>query len=67
MLMIMRSRDPACAPRRSSGFSLIELLVVVALIAVLLTGGNLLFLDGHVIWRPFDQMKLRGGPNELWF
>jgi prepilin-type N-terminal cleavage/methylation domain-containing protein/prepilin-type processing-associated H-X9-DG protein len=31
------------------------------------TGGNVLFLDGHVVWRPFDQMKVRGGPNELWF
>ena len=31
------------------------------------TGGNILFLDGHVVWRPFDQMKLRGGPNELWY
>jgi prepilin-type N-terminal cleavage/methylation domain-containing protein/prepilin-type processing-associated H-X9-DG protein len=31
------------------------------------TGGNILFLDGHVIWRPFDQMTLRGGPNDLWF
>ena len=30
-------------------------------------GGNILFLDGHVAWRPFTAMKIRGGPNDLWF
>ncbi len=33
-------------------------------------GGNLLFLDGHVTWRPFKQMKLRynvnGSPAWYW-
>jgi prepilin-type N-terminal cleavage/methylation domain-containing protein/prepilin-type processing-associated H-X9-DG protein len=31
------------------------------------TGGNVLFLDGHVVWRPINEMSIRGGPNELWF
>ena len=31
------------------------------------TGGNILFLDGHVTWRPFADMQLRyWGPNH-WF
>jgi prepilin-type N-terminal cleavage/methylation domain-containing protein/prepilin-type processing-associated H-X9-DG protein len=31
------------------------------------TGGNILFLDGHVSWRPFAEMQLRfWGPNH-WF
>jgi len=31
------------------------------------TGGNVLFLDGHVTWRPFSQMALRyWGPNH-WY
>lgn len=31
------------------------------------TGGNILFLDGHVAWRPFSQMQLRyWGPNH-WY
>jgi prepilin-type processing-associated H-X9-DG protein len=33
-------------------------------------GGNLLFLDGHVQWRRFDDMLCRtynyGGPNFWW-
>lgn len=31
------------------------------------TGGNILFLDGHVEWRPFKEMQLRyWGPNH-WY
>lgn len=34
-------------------------------------GGNILFLDGHVAWRPFDQMQVRyqdaGGRAHWWF
>ncbi|HEV2295010.1 MAG TPA: hypothetical protein VGR35_14240 [Tepidisphaeraceae bacterium] len=30
-------------------------------------GGNILFLDGHVVWRPIEEMAIRGGPNDLWF
>ncbi|MBC7771402.1 MAG: prepilin-type N-terminal cleavage/methylation domain-containing protein, partial [Pyrinomonadaceae bacterium] len=31
------------------------------------TGGNILFLDGHVSWRPFSEMALRfWGPNH-WY
>ena len=33
-------------------------------------GGNLLFIDGHVDWRPFKQMKRRyyvpGSPYWYW-
>lgn len=30
-------------------------------------GGNVLFLDGHVEWRPFSEMQSRtGGPNFWW-
>jgi len=32
-------------------------------------GGNILFLDGHVAWRPFSEMRLRcsAGNVEFWF
>lgn len=28
------------------------------------TGGNVLFLDGHVVWRPLDEMLFRHRPRE---
>jgi prepilin-type N-terminal cleavage/methylation domain-containing protein/prepilin-type processing-associated H-X9-DG protein len=30
-------------------------------------GGNVLFHDGHVEWRPFEKMQVRGRPNDVWF
>jgi prepilin-type processing-associated H-X9-DG protein len=30
-------------------------------------GGNILLLDGHVVWRPFKEMKIRSTGNDLWF
>ncbi len=30
-------------------------------------GGNILYLDGHVAWRAFKDMKIRGGPNDVWY
>ncbi|HEV2293289.1 MAG TPA: prepilin-type N-terminal cleavage/methylation domain-containing protein [Tepidisphaeraceae bacterium] len=31
-------------------------------------GGNILFLDGHVSWRPFEDMSIRNGTyNDWWF
>lgn len=31
------------------------------------TGGNILFLDGHVQWRPFEQMQLRYWGPDHWY
>ena len=31
------------------------------------TGGNILFLDGHVAWRSFEQMSLRYWGPDHWF
>ena len=30
-------------------------------------GGNVVFLDGHVEWRPFSAMKNRGIAPTAWF
>ena len=30
-------------------------------------GGNILFLDGHVTWREFRDMRLRATPPDHWF
>ena len=30
-------------------------------------GGNVLYMDGHVVWIPFDSMKLRTTTNPYWW